>query len=125
MEAQRARGEEERGGSGREGHVRVGGKGVTLGPEITSFRACTAKGWQRECAMAYSPCPGLPAVVVSENFGNKLTLSGERTRGERGRKGKRDKEATDQLPNPSAEPIERQPRWNGLADAAGIVSLVA
>lgn len=58
-----------------EGHVRdvKGGRGVTSG-EITSFRTYTSKGSQRECAMAYSPCPGLPAVVVSENFGNKLTL---------------------------------------------------
>lgn len=30
--------------------------------------------------MAYSPCPGLPAVVVSENFGNKLTFEKERKR---------------------------------------------
>lgn len=41
--------------------------------------------------MAYSPCPGLPAVVVSENFGNKLTFEEER-KGERGWEGGKERE---------------------------------
>lgn len=66
-------------------------KGRQSADEITSFRACTltyvhtyalsglgnaSAHWSVLCA-----CPGLPAVVVSENFGNKLTRgSRERTR---------------------------------------------
>lgn len=81
------------------------GRGVTLGPEITSFRGCKRrKAWQRECAMAYSSCPGLSAVVVSENFGNKLTLAPREREGAEGR------EFSQRPTQRSVEPIERQRR---------------
>ena len=55
--------------------------GVTLGPEITSFRACKRrKAGSASARWPIPRVPGLSAVVVSENFGNKLTLAPRRER---------------------------------------------